>query len=105
MKFTLLALVASAAAIQIRAEEAPCVSMKQSDEVFKMVDTNKDGQLSKKELTKAVKGYLKKAGIHPSAAEEADFKGAAFEEAGEDKQLNPKEFNGLANEVCAYIES
>jgi hypothetical protein len=40
MKFALFALVASAAAIRITAEEAPCVSMKQSDAVFKEVEKN-----------------------------------------------------------------
>ena len=47
MKFTLLALVATAAAIRITATEAPCVSMAQSDEVFHEVDTNGNGQISK----------------------------------------------------------
>ena len=105
MKFTLLALVASAAAIQIRAEEKPCVSMKQSDELFHKVDTNHDGQISKKELTIAVKAYLKRENIHPTKAQVKVFSGAAREEAGADQKLSPAEFNRLANEVCAYIET
>jgi len=105
MKFALVALVASAAAIQIRAEEAPCVSMKQSNAVFKQVDTNGNGQISKKELTVAVKAYLKENDIHPTKAQVKAFAGAARKEAGADHQLNPAEFNDLANEVCAYIES
>ena len=71
MKFALFALVASAAAIRITAEDAPCVSMGQSDEVFKQVDTNGNGQVSKKELTVAVKAYLKENDIHPTKAQVA----------------------------------
>ena len=105
MKFALIALVASAAAIRITAEEAPCVSMKQSDAVFKEVDTNGDGQISKKELTIAVTNYLKAHNIHPTAGQVAKFRGADMKDAGADHTLNPKEFNTLANQVCAYIES
>jgi len=105
MKFALIALVASAAAIRITAEEAPCVSMKQSDAVFKQVDTNGDGQISKRELTRAVKAYLKQNDIHPTKAQVKAFAGAAKKEAGADHTLSPVEFNDLANEVCAYIES
>ena len=35
MKFALIAIVASAAAIKITTEDKPCVSMGQSDAVFK----------------------------------------------------------------------
>ena len=104
MKFALIALVASAAAIRITAEEAPCVCMKQSDAVFKQVDTNGDGQISKKELTIAVTNYLKAHNIHPTAGQVAKFRGAAIKDAGADHTLNPKEFNTLANQVCAYLE-
>ena len=104
MKFTLLALVATAAAIRITATEAPCVSMAQSDEVFHEVDTSGNGQISEKELTVAIKAYLKAHDLHPSKAQVKAFRGAAIEEAGADRQLSPVEFNALANEVCAYVE-
>jgi Ca2+-binding EF-hand superfamily protein len=86
-------------------EDAPCVSMKQSDGVFHMVDTNGNGQISKKELTVAVTAYLKENHIHPTAAQVKGFTKAATADAGADHQLNPVEFNSLANQVCAYIES
>ena len=102
MKFALL--IATVSAIRITAEDAPCVSMKQSNEVFHKVDTNGNGQISKKELTVAVKAYLKANDIHPTKAQVRAFAGAAKHDAGADHQLNPKEFNSLANQVCAYIE-
>ena len=79
--------------------------MKQSDEVFHQVDTNGNGQISKKELTIAVTAYLKEHKIHPTKAQVKGFTKAATADAGADHQLNPKEFNKLANQVCAYIES
>ena len=111
MKFALIALVASATAIKLRAEPAPCVSMKQSDEVFKMVDTNGDGQIERKELRSAIVGYLKS---HPRAAAEAEkltkddvkhLKEMVYDAAGDDHKLNPVEFNGLANDMCHLYES
>ena len=41
----------------------------------------------------------------PTKAEVAAFKKAAYADAGADKTLNKKEFNKLANQVCAYIKS
>ena len=105
MKFALFALVASAAAIRITDEEKPCVDMKQSNEVFAKVDTNHNGQVSAKELKTAVTHYLKANDIHPTAKQVAGFTKAAKADAGADNQLNPVEFNKLANQVCAYIES
>ena len=54
MKFALIALVASATAIQIRAEGKKCVSNKESNQVFDAIDTNHNGQVSKKELKTAI---------------------------------------------------
>ena len=105
MKFTLLALVATAAAVRITAEEKPCVTRAQSDEVFHEVDTSGDGQISEKELRTAVTAYLKAHDIHPTKAQVKAFAGAAEKDAGADQKLSPAEFNRLANQVCAYIES
>ena len=54
MKFALIALVASAAAIQIRAEGKKCVSNQESNQVFDAIDTNHNGQVSAKELKTAI---------------------------------------------------
>ena len=104
MKFALIALVASATAIKLSAEAAKCVSNAQSNAVFKEIDTNGNGQVSKKELTIAVTAYLKQNDIHPTAEQVKQFTGAAIADAGADHTLNPAEFNELANQVCAYIE-
>ena len=109
MKFALIALVASATAIKISADQ--CVTMKQSDGVFKMVDTNHDGQINRKELRTAVGHYLES---HPRAAAEANkltkddvkhLKEMVYDAAGDDHKLNPAEFNSLANDMCHLYES
>ena len=41
----------------------------------------------------------------PTKDEVAKFKKAAYADAGADKTLNKKEFNKLANQVCAYVKS
>ena len=105
MKFALFALIASAAAIRITASKAPCVSMGESNNIFGEVDTNHNGEVSKAELTVAVTRYLKENNIHPTPAQVAEFTKAAETDAGKDHQLNKTEFNELANQVCAYIES
>ena len=105
MKF-ILALIASASAIKMTAtESAPgvCVSMDQSNHVFDLVDTNDDGQVSKKELTIAVTSYLDQHDIHPTKAQIKAFTGAAKADAGADHTLSPAEFNKLANQVAHYI--
>ena len=71
MKFALFALIASAAAIRITASEGPCVSMGESNNIFGEVDTNHNGEVSKAELTVAVKHYLQKHNIHPTPAQVA----------------------------------
>jgi hypothetical protein len=111
MKFALIALVASATAIKLRATAAPCVSMDQSNEVFGMIDTNHDGQINRKELRTAIGSYLKD---HPRAEAEAEkltkddvkhLKEMVYDAAGDDHKLNPVEFNGLANDMCHLYES
>ena len=54
MKFALIALVATASAIQVREEGKKCVSNKESNQVFDAIDTNHNGQVSKKELKTAI---------------------------------------------------
>ena len=104
MKFALL--IATVSAIRVSAEDKPCVSMAESNQVFDMIDTNHNGQVSKKELTKAVKGWLAQHPEHqPSKKEVAMFKNQAKKDAGADHTLSKAEFNNLANQVCAYAES
>merc|ERR1712086_583098 len=103
MKFALLALVATVASIRLSAP-AQCVSAADSDAVFKKVDTNGNGQVSKKELTVAVTTYLKENKIHPTEAQVAAFTKAAEADAGADKTLSPAEFNSLANQVANYLD-
>ena len=111
MKFALIALVASATAIKLRATAAPCVSMDQSNDVFHKIDTNGNGEISRKELRSAIVYYLKS---HPRAEAEAEkltasdvahLKTMVYDAAGDDHQLNPVEFNGLANDMCHLYES
>ena len=101
MKFA-LALIATASAVKIEAA-GQCVSMAQSDHVFDMVDTNDDGQISKKELTTAVTQYLDAHDIHPTKAQIKGFAAAAKADAGADQTLSKPEFNSLANQVAHYI--
>ena len=104
MKFALIALVASASAIQIRG--APCVSMDQSNEVFAEIDTNHNGQIGRAEGEAAVRWFLKShPNFQPSAAQVHGAEDAVVAAAGADHQLNPVEFNHLANELCAYVEA
>tara|TARA_B110001450_G_C17506199_1_gene434467 strand:+ start:152 stop:574 length:423 start_codon:yes stop_codon:yes gene_type:complete len=110
MKFALIALVASATAIKLRAADV-CVSQAQSDEVFHQVDTNGNGEISRQELRGAIGYYLR---THPRAAAQADhltaddvaaLKAIVYDVAGADHQLNPAEFNTLANDMCRLYES
>ena len=104
MKFALIALVATVASIRL-SEAGPhkCVSAAQSGAVFKEVDTNGNGQVSKKELTIAVTGYLQKHNLHPTDAQVAEFTKAAESDAGADHTLSPAEFNELANQVASVV--
>ena len=103
MKFALVALVASAAAIQIKGADK-CVSDEDSNHVFELIDKNGDGQVSEPELRSAISQWLQEHHIHPTAAQVARFSNAAGNAAGADQRLNPAEFNRLANQVCAYLE-
>ena len=106
MKFALIALVATASAIQVREEGGKCVTNKESNQVFDAIDTNHNGQVSAKELRTAIEQQIKEGNMKaPTKAEVAAFKKAAYADAGADKTLNQKEFNKLANQVCAYIKS
>ena len=108
MKFALIALVAAATAIKVQDQ---CVSMKQSNGVFKIVDRNHDGQISRGELRSAMTHYLDS---HPRAAREANkltqadvehLRTMVGDAAGADQRLNPAEFNSLANQMCALYEA
>ena len=105
MKF--FALIASVSAIKITSDAAAgqCVSQKQSDEVFDHIDTNGNGEISKRELTKAVQWWLKRANPNdiPDAKEAEQLKDAVVEHAGADRQLNKEEFNSLANDIASHL--
>ena len=74
MKFTLFALVASAATLQVRTTDAPCVSIEQSDKVVDAIDKID----SKKFEIKAIKEAV--------------------------KFIGKEEFNRLANQLCDFVE-
>ena len=105
MKFSLL--IASVAAVKITTEATAerCVSEKQSDEVFDKVDTNHNGQISEKELRRAIVWSLKhvQAKDLPTKEEAAQFKNVVAENAGADHQLNKAEFNALANDIASMV--
>ena len=71
--------------------------MATTNKVFKMIDTNGNGQINKSELTKAME-WLAKQMNHTITAEEAAWvTKTAYADAGSDKQLNPVEFNKFGN--------
>ena len=96
MKFSLIALVATATAIKItKGDDAPCpaISMKQSDKWFDEADTSKDNKLSMKDV---------KAILETFHADKKTIKAVikmAKKDAGKDGVLDKKEFNKLANAV------
>merc|ERR1719498_1531328 len=98
MKF--LALIASVAAIKVDVEGGKCVSMKESNEVFKMIDTNGNGQISKHEMVEAVTDFLDHhKNIHPTKKQIKMFEEAAIKDAGADHQLNPKSSTTLPTKL------
>jgi len=96
MKFSLIALVATATAIKItKGDDAPCptISQKQSNRWFEEADTSKDGKLSMKEVEAILKSF------HADASTIKAVLKMAKKDAGKDGVLDKKEFNKLANAV------
>ena len=104
MKFA-LAFIATASAMKLEVSlpAGTCVSRSDSDEIFGKIDTNDNGQISKKELNVAITAFLEKSDLEPTTAQMKAFARAARNDAGSDHTLNKKEFNKLANQCAHFI--
>jgi Ca2+-binding EF-hand superfamily protein len=106
MKFATAALIATAAAIKIKTKQGGCVDGQMSDEIFKHIDTNNNGEINENELVTALKAFAKENDYHPT---DADWKwveekaGNAAKADGKPDSMNPEEFNAFVNEFAEHF--
>merc|ERR1712166_387397 len=102
MKFAAIALIATASAVEIRAEKW-CVDKKESHEIFAAIDTNHNGQIGKHELVHALKEFAHHEDHKITDKEWAWVKKTATKDAGKDKHLNEKEFHKWINQFANHF--
>ena len=100
MKFAIIALVATASAVQV---EGTCVDWKESKALFHAIDSNDNGQVGKHELVHALKAFARSRGYTPSKKDWAWVKKTATKDAGKDHTLSQKEFHKWINQFARHF--
>ena len=103
MKFTAIALVASASAMKIQVTDA-CIDAATAKQIFEMVDANGNGQVSGPELFTALKEYAASEGHEVTAADKEWVTKTSLADAGADKTLSQKEFGKWINSFAAHFK-
>ena len=109
MKFATLALVASVSAIRLSEEKGKgCKVPKMAvDMAFKAIDTNGNGQISKKEGLAAYHYIVDHTDAEPSAADNEWLEKTAIADAGKGgpkDSMSKAEFAAFANQVINHFD-
>jgi len=101
MKFAIIALVATASAVQV---EGTCVDWKESKALFHAIDSNDNGQVGRKELKHALKAYAKSRDYTPTKKDWEWVERTAKKAAGKDHTLSEKEFHRWVNHFARHFQ-
>ena len=96
MKFTAIALVATASAIRLRGDDEVCVTAAEADKTFDLIDLNKSGKIDGGELTAALMAYSLSHHYNPTRKDWAWVAKEAFLTAGRDRKMDKAEFHEFA---------